>query len=222
VDILTNRRRNEDKEKDEGKGKGEGKDDAKDEDKGIDKGKGRITASLLGNRLIVWDPSEGSELYRKGYYGKPVGIPKPKSPSFDVPLILDAMEGLYLQEKGIIKVLDQLTGKTVSKRSLKKIASEFDENFEDRYEVYKDLRERGYVVTSGIKFGCDFAVYKQGPGIDHAPFMIQVRRPEDRVSATDIVRAGRLATTVRKRFILAIRRPKLNRIDYLMFRWWKA
>ena len=38
----------------------------------------------------------------------------------------------------------------------------------------------------------------------------------------EIVRAGRLATTVRKQFIIAIPDAKRETVDYLMFRWWRA
>ena len=42
--------------------------------------------------------------------------------------------------------------------------------------VYRDLRESGLIVTPGIKFGCDFAVYKYGPGVEHAPYMVSVKK----------------------------------------------
>ncbi len=77
-------------------------------------------------------------------------------------------------------------------------------------------------MTPGIKYGCDFAVYKHGPGIDHAPYMVSVKRLEEEVTATDIVKAGRLATTVRKRFILAIPNQEAEQIQYLIFKWFKA
>jgi tRNA-intron endonuclease len=78
----------------------------------------------------------------------------------------------------------------------------------------------GFVVTPGIKYGCDFAVYEQGPGIDHAPYIIQVMNREDSMSATEIVKAGRLASTVRKTFIAAL--PGENGVEYLEFKWWKS
>ena len=58
----------------------------------------KIETELLDTFLVVWNPEEGSKLYKLGYYGKPIGIPKPKIPEFDVPLILDLMEGVYLVE----------------------------------------------------------------------------------------------------------------------------
>ncbi len=184
--------------------------------------KGKVVATLLSDRLIVWDPAEGSRLYKMGYYGKPVGIPKPKTMEFNVPLLLDLMEGFYLYEQGKVGVVDQFTEKKVTKMRLESYAEKSVEDFKAKYKVYKSLRDKGYVVTTGIKFGCDFAVYEHGPGVDHAPYMVQVKKGLDEVTATEIVRAGRLATTVRKRFIIAIPKKGLNDVDYIMFRWWKA
>ena len=84
------------------------------------------------------------------------------------------------------------------------------------------LRQRSLIVTPGIKYGCDFAVYKHGPGIDHAPYMVSVKNPTDEVTATEIVKAGRLATTVRKRFIIAVPNLGNKGIEYLIFKWFKA
>jgi len=78
------------------------------------------------------------------------------------------------------------------------------------------------IVTPGIKFGCDFAVYKYGPGIEHAPYMVIVKKSGSEISATEIVKNGRLATTVRKRFIIAVPDLSSNQIKYLMFKWFKA
>jgi tRNA-intron endonuclease len=181
-----------------------------------------ITAELIANRLIVWNSKEGSELYRLGFYGKPIGIPKPKIPEFDTPLTLDLIEGLYLLERGVIKIVEKPKSRKITARTLIKRAEKAYEDFSLKYMVYKDLREHGYVIQPGIKFGCDFAVYEHGPGIDHAPYMVQVRRGDELVTATEIVRAGRLATTVKKRFIVAVPNEKTNEVRYLMFKWWRA
>ena len=34
------------------------------------------------------------KLFSQGYYGKPIGIPKPKIEEIDAPLILDLIEGI--------------------------------------------------------------------------------------------------------------------------------
>ncbi len=183
----------------------------------------KIKTEFVENFLVVWNPAKGSELYKLGYYGKPVGIPKPKAEDFDAPLILDLMEGLYLMERGIITVTERPENTEVSFSKLRRRAKKLYEEFDLKYAVYRDLRDQGLTVTPGIKYGCDFAVYKHGPGVDHAPYMVSVKKTKDEVTATEIVKAGRLATTVRKRFIIAI--PDLEtkqQIRYLIFKWFKA
>ncbi len=180
----------------------------------------KIQVELIDNFLVVWNPQEGSSLYKSAYYGKPIGIPKPKIPEFDVPLILDLMEGFYLAETGQIEVHENQT--PVSLKVLREKALELYDEFEEKYAVYRDLRASGLIVTPGIKFGCDFAVYKYGPGIEHAPYMVSVKPQGSTISATEIVKAGRLATTVRKRFIIAVPDKKEEKTKYLIFKWFKA
>jgi tRNA-intron endonuclease len=182
----------------------------------------KIEVEFIENFLVVWNPAEGSQLYKMGFYGKPLGIPKPKIPEFDVPLILDLMEGLYLAEKRIIKVYEGAEKRKVSIKTLRQRAKKLYEEFDEKYAVYRDLRDSSLIVTPGIKFGCDFAVYKHGPGVEHAPYMVSVKRAKSEVTATEIVKAGRLATTVRKRFIIAVPDLEKNRIRYLIFKWFKA
>jgi tRNA-intron endonuclease len=183
----------------------------------------KTEAEFIENFLVVWDTARGSELYRQGYYGKPVGIPKPKIMEFNVPLVLDLMEGLYLAEKERLTVREGIKKKTkVPLKKLRQRAHKLYEEFDLKYAVYRDLRDHGLIVTPGIKFGCDFAVYKRGPGIEHAPFMVSVKKATEEVTATEIVKAGRLATTVRKRFIVAVPDPATEKVRYLIFKWFKA
>ncbi|MEM2102310.1 MAG: tRNA-intron lyase [Candidatus Bathyarchaeia archaeon] len=178
----------------------------------------KIEAEFIENFLVIWNTKEGTQLYKMGFYGKPVGIPKPKLMEFDVPLILDLMEGLYLVERKVIIVKQD--EKKIGSKELLKRARRIYEDFDLKYAVYKDLRNHGLIVTPGIKFGCDFAVYKHGPGLEHAPFMVSVKKAKDEITATEIVKVGRLATTVRKRFIIAT--PHDNEIRYFIFKWFKA
>jgi tRNA-intron endonuclease len=182
----------------------------------------KINVEFIENFLIVWNPKEGSELYKKGFYGKPLGIPKPKIPEFEVPLILDLMEGVYLAEKQIINIYEGPEKKKVSLKKLRQKARQLYDEFDEKYAVYRDLRDTELIVTPGIKFGCDFAVYKHGPGVEHAPYMVSVKSASSEITATEIVKAGRLATTVRKRFIIAVPDIERGKIRYLIFKWFKA
>lgn len=182
----------------------------------------KINVELIENFLVVWDPTEGSQLYKAGYYGKPLGIAKPKIPEFDAPLILDLMEGLYLVENKKIAIYEQPDQTGVNLKKLRQKAKQLYDEFEEKYAVYRDLRNSGLIVTPGIKFGCDFAVYKYGPGVEHAPYMVSVKKSGSDISATEIVKAGRLATTVRKRFIIAVPDVAADKVKYMIFKWFKA
>ncbi len=172
----------------------------------------------MENRIIIWDVKDSRKLFGSGYFGKPIGMPKPKLEEIDVPLVLDLIEGLYLAQKGTISVYK--LKKKMSEDALLEICRKEYHNFDKKYTVYVDFRDKGYIVNPGIKFGCDFAVYERGPGIDHAPYLVQVYNKKDVMTSTGMVLAGRLATTVRKQFILAI--PGRNKIDLLALDWWRA
>jgi tRNA-intron endonuclease, archaea type len=182
----------------------------------------KIKVELIENFLVVWNSEEGAQLYKTGYFGKPLGIPKPKVPEFDAPLILDLMEGLYLLENKKIAIYEGPGETSVSVKKLKQKVKQLYDEFEEKYAVYRDLRSSGLIVTPGIKFGCDFAVYKYGPGVEHAPYMVSVKKASSDLSATEIVKAGRLATTVRKRFIIAVPDIAAEKVQYLIFKWFKA
>jgi len=178
-----------------------------------------MRSELIENRIIVWNIEDSKKLFSQGYYGKPIGIPKPKIEEINVPLILDLIEGYYLLERKKITIYQ--SKKKVTNREMLEICKKEYHDFNKKYLVYKNFRDKGYIVNPGIKFGCDFAVYQKGPGIDHAPYLVQVYNNKDSISTTGIVLAGRLATTVRKQFILAISNGK-DKVDHLALDWWKA
>src|SRR5256885_5260462 len=118
-------------------------------------------AELIGTRLIIWDYKSGLGIYRSGFFGKPVGIPKPKpDQDFDVPLLMDLMEGLYLLEHKRIRGIETGTKGVVTKTTLLKTARDTYRGFGAAYQAYDNLRQKGYVATPGIKFGAAFAVYE--------------------------------------------------------------
>jgi tRNA-intron endonuclease len=110
--------------------------------------------------------------------------------------------------------------KPLKEKDLIVVAEKQHKDFSRKFQVYEDLRNRGFVVRPGLKFGADFAVYRHGPGIDHSLFIVEVIAKSDEVSAIEVVRAGRLATSVRKRFVLATSNES-GKVRYFVFSWIK-
>ncbi len=179
------------------------------------------SGTLIESRIIIWNIEDSRSIFSMGYYGKPLGIYKPKGVDFDTPLILDLIEGCYLVESKVLTIND-VNGKKILLKKMKQICRKQYMDFDIKYLVFKKLRDVGYVVSPGIKFGCDFAVYEHGPGIDHAPYLVQVVDNRHDITATGIVLAGRLATTVKKQFIIAVTSIKPSRVYFLSFDWWRA
>jgi len=177
----------------------------------------RIPAKFVNSRVVVFNPLYASYLYvKEKFFGAPLGISKPKLEYFSKPSELSLIEAYYLLKKGRISISDA-DGKNLTPEEFYEKAVQIHDKFEDKYVIYKDLREKGYIPRPGLKFGADFVVYKRGPGLEHSPFIVHVLPHDSSISAVGIVRAGRLATSVRKKFVIA--NPSTT--SYYFFEWFK-
>ena len=77
----------------------------------------KIQGELVENRIIIHNIENSRHLFGNGYYGKPLGIPKPKGINFESPLILDLIESYYLIQKGELQIT--LNEKILSLKDLK-------------------------------------------------------------------------------------------------------
>ncbi len=168
---------------------------------------------------MILDPADGGKIYSMGYYGRPISVYKPKEKNISSELELSPVEALYLAKLGLLEVR---RGETVlDPDELKRELTIGVHNFSELYAVYKDLKDKGYIVKPGMKFGADYAVYEHGPGIDHAVFLVHVVMAAEAFEPSDIVRAGRLSHGVRKRFVIAHANLAADKVDYVVLRWVK-
>ncbi|MHA1912729.1 MAG: tRNA-intron lyase [Promethearchaeota archaeon] len=178
----------------------------------------KIPTKFINSRVIVFNPLYASYLYvKKGFFGSPLGINKPRLEYFSKPSELSLIEAYYLLNKNEITIFGVKENKELNAEEFFKIAKEIHHKFEEKYIIYKDLRDKKYVPRPGLKFGADFVVYRKGPGLEHSLFMVHVLPHDSEITAIDMVRAGRLATSVRKKFVIA--NPLTN--SYYFFEWFK-
>lgn len=180
--------------------------------------KKKCTGYLISDRVIIPDYECANNIYWNGYYGAFLGVQKPKQRNIMAPLELSLLEAAYLLENEHIKIL--LHGNSIDLDFFMKTATKLMERFNELYAVYKDLRQRGFIVRRGLKFGCDFLIYRYGPGIDHAPYGVHVYHASEPIDPIEIVRMGRVLHSVRKTLIIAIYRPPMD-IKYLALKWWR-
>ncbi len=177
-----------------------------------------IRAILVGGRVLVPSIEDSRILYADGFYGKPLGVDKVKNPAqISSPLILDPLEALYLVETGKIQVEEG--GRPLSLEELHG-RLRLTERQKQLYVIYRDLRSRGLVVRSGLKYGASFLAYRRGPGLEHAPFIVHFIEPDRPMDPVELVLAGRLGHSVRKTFVLGTLEHD-GRPTYLMLKWFR-
>jgi tRNA-intron endonuclease len=144
---------------------------------------------LVEGYVVVEEEGSASRLLQRGF-----GRKKERR------LYLSLVEALYLLEKGKLEVTRD--GRSLT---LEELLNTKEEDFLTRYAVYRDLRERGYVVKTGFKFGTHFRVYERGAyPREHSRYLVHAVRESDAISFTELARAVRLAQGVRKRLLFAV------------------
>lgn len=76
-------------------------------------------------------------------------------------------------------------------------------NVPKRNDVFRYFWSLKYHITSGYKFGGDYLLYPGDPMCFHSQFIVSVKTEEEAISPKEIVLMGRLATNVKKMFLLA-------------------
>ncbi len=121
-------------------------------------------------------------------------------------LLLSPEEALYLSEKReSLRVINE-NDEPVQFDDLMKYLSKKDKLFPMKYLVYRDLRERGYIVRTGFKFGAHYRVYPRGvkPGEGHSNWLVHIIEENHKMEFTEISRSVRLAQNVRKKMVFAV------------------
>ena len=134
------------------------------------------------------------ELYEQSRFGE----------SKEGVILYSLVEALYLLEKDKVNVLGGKKNLTV--KEFTKKAIEYEPNFLVRYVVFKDMRSRGYIVKTALKFGADFRVYDRGikPGEDHAKWVLYPVREGEVFSWYNFSAKNRVAHSTRKRLLVAV------------------
>ncbi len=154
-----------------------------------------VNATFVKDALIIENSDAARELNNQSCFGNLDGKT----------LSISLMEGLYLLEKEKLEVYDGRK-KLIEQDKYFKKAAKLEPNFKTRYKVFKDLRERGYVVKTALKFGADFRVYDRGvkPGEDHAKWVVFPVTEGETLTWHDFSAKNRVAHSTKKKLLMGI------------------
>ncbi|XP_046652091.1 tRNA-splicing endonuclease subunit Sen2-like isoform X1 [Daphnia pulicaria] len=170
-----------------------------------------IVGSFNGDSIVIEDMQQKQLLYSNGGYGK--GNLSRSVPNFKSCIYSDVDEtsNLMLEEAfflsyvvGCLQVKFQ--GIFLNLDEIWKLFKKSTSNFLPRYLSYQHFRMAGWVVRSGIKFGTDFILYKQGPEFHHATYSVLVGNLNTVIETTDswvqLATANRITESVSKELLL--------------------
>lgn len=153
-----------------------------------------MPGELVEDVVIVRDEKEASQVYNKGFYGYPLS---------GGALELDVLEACYLLETGRMQVLRNQRSLAFS--DMIKLSATSCDGFEILYIVYRDLRQRGYVVKpdSG-EF--DFRVFPRGgtPTTSQTKYWVLAVAERSLFDMTGFLEEMARSERTRKELLLAI------------------
>mgnify|MGYP001181233227 CR=1 FL=1 len=153
----------------------------------------KIQAHIIGE-IISSNSAEAHSLHKKSYFGEKV----------ENKIQYSFSETLFLVEKKKMDISSR--NKKISKKELLKKFQRFDKKIQIKYPVFKNLRQKGYIVKTALKFGADFRVYNKGvkPGKKHAKWIVFVDHESKKLTWHEFSAKNRVAHSTKKKLLIAI------------------
>ena len=153
-----------------------------------------IKSNFANERVLADLNDDSRNLYDQSRFGEP----------YENKIQYSLVEALYLLEKGKMNVQDNKS-KSIDYDRFIKLATSIEPKFWIRYCVYRDMRSRGYIVKTALKFGADFRAYDRGikPGVDHAKWILYPVHETETFSWYEFSAKNRVAHSTRKHLLIA-------------------
>lgn len=171
-----------------------------------------VKALYADNRVVTENSNEARDLFNQSRFGILLG---------DGRIQLSFLEALYLAEKGKLEILDSKNKKINAEEFIKK-SKKKEQRFWTRYHVFKDIRNRGYIIKTALKFGADFRVYDRGvkPGEDHAKWVVYPVHETETLTWHEFAAKNRVAHSTKKRLLIGVVDDEGD-VSYWEVRWVK-
>jgi len=172
--------------------------------------KKKIKSLLVRERVLTENSDEARLLNTQSVFGSLLS---------DGRVQLSLLEAFYLMSKEKIEIYDYKNKLITSDDFLKK-ARRVEPNFWVRYCVFKDIRDRGYIIKTALKFGADFRVYDRGlkPGESHAKWIVYPVHEAENLTWYEFAAKNRVAHSTKKKLLIGIVDYESD-VTYYEIRW---
>jgi tRNA-intron endonuclease len=151
---------------------------------------------LVGTHVILESSDQARDLYAQSRYGVVLSGGRVK---------LSLLEATYLHEREKI-VMTDAKKRPLTHDQMIAAGKKAEKAFPTKFAVFRDLRTRGYIVKTALKFGADFRVYDRGvkPGDDHAKWVVFPVHESSHTTWYDFSAKNRVAHSTKKRLLIAV------------------
>jgi len=170
----------------------------------------KIQATLIKNTCTS-NSSHAYTLHQKSKFGE----------KFGQKILYSMCETLFLLQENKIEIFD-FQSKPLSEKIIIKKFLRLDKNFLTKYTVFKDLREKGYIVKTALKFGAEFRIYDKGTQVNktHSKWLCYPISESQSIKWSDFAAKNRVAHSSKKNLLIAIIDEE-NQISYYEIKWTK-
>jgi tRNA-intron endonuclease, archaea type len=168
------------------------------------------TALMADERIVTENSEEAKRLNSISGFGALL---------HDGRVQLSAYEAYYLLEKQRLMIKDGRSN-VLDLMKLQTKAKKMETQFWTKYVVFRDFRDRGYIIKTALKFGADFRVYDRGvkPGDDHAKWIVYPVKEGQSLTWHEFASKNRVAHSTKKRLLIGIVDSE-DDITYYEIRW---
>lgn len=164
----------------------------------------------LSGKEIFTNDARAFSLYRKSWFGEEV----------DEKIKYILSEAIYLLENKKIKIYSK--NKLLSRKDVMNRFERIDRKIRLKYAVYKNLRNKGYIPKTALKFGADFRIYEKGAKSKkkHARWLLLAEHESNKIALHEFSARNRVAHSTRKKLLLAVVDEE-NKVTYYEIDWMK-
>jgi len=154
----------------------------------------KLIRAVFSGENIVSSAKEAKDLYGNRLFGE----------YFDKKVHYSLPEALYLVEKKKIEVYKN--SRKLGFSTLMEAAKRIDKKIQVKFSVFRDLRDKGYILKTALKFGAEFRVYDKGsrPGKKHAKWILYPVSESDELTWHDFSAKNRVAHSTKKNLLVAV------------------
>lgn len=160
----------------------------------LNKEKGKPIKAIFTGDSVFSNTKEAMDLYGKSRFGELV----------EGKIYYSLVEALYLIEKGKMDLYYKAR-KIGFDRFISRIEN-MDNKIHTKFIVFRNMRNRGFVTKTALKFGAEFRVYDRGvfPGQDHAKWILYPVYEGEGLTWHEFAAKNRVAHSTKKNLLIGI------------------